>query len=395
MNGPLILVWHYLRHHRYKTTILVLSIMLTLYLPVTIYMLVSDYQSRLTARAEATPIIVGPKGNRFDLVFHALYFRVKPPSGLTMDEVATIRSSGLAQPIPLHGMFTARGSSIVGTSIEYFEFRNLSVTQGDFFTILGDCVLGANVARKLKLTPGDYLMSDPTNVFDISGEYPLNMRVCGILEKNDTADDEAVFVDIKTSWIIQGLGHGHQDVTQVTDEGVLLKKEKGNVVASAALMHYMEITPDNINTFHFHGQLDQFPLTGLICVPNDQKSAILLAGRYQGSQTSLQLLEPAKVVRELFSLIFKIKRFFDANVWLISISTTLLLVLVVLLSQRLRQREMTTMFYLGCSRGIIWKLQACELGIIFIFSLILAGILTYTTMLYAPYWINILFANMN
>lgn len=395
MNGPLILVWHYLRHHRYKTTILVLSIMLTIYLPLTIYMLVTDYQESLTARAEATPIIIGPSGNRFDLVFHALYFRVKPPSGLTMDEVATIGSSGLAQPIPLHGMFTAREFSIIGTSIEYFDFRNLSVTQGYLFTVLGDCVLGAKVAEKLKLAPGDRLMSDPANVFDIAGEYPLNMRVCGILKTTETADDDAVFVDVKTSWIIAGLGHGHQDVTQITDEGVILKKERGHIVAGAALMHYMEITPDNINSFHFHGELDKFPLTGLICVPFDQKSATLLAGRYQGSNTKLQLLEPAQVTRELFSLIFKIKRFFDANVWLISISTSLLLVLVVMLSQRLRQREMTTMFYLGCNRGIIWKLQAYELGAVFIFSLILAALLTYITMLYAPYWINMLFANMN
>lgn len=395
MSGPLILVWYYLRHHQRKTMLLVLSIMLTLYLPLTVYLLVNDYQVRLTARAESTPIVIGPKGNRFDLVFHALYFRLKPPSGLTMNEVEAIRDSGLAQPIPLYGMSTARGSSIIGTSIEYFEFRKLSMAQGNTFMILGDCVLGATVARNLKLAPGDRLMSDPANVFDITGDYPLNMRVCGVLEKSGTVDDETVFVDIKTAWVIQGLGHGHQDLTQVTDEGVLLKKEEGNIVASAALMHYMEITPENINTFHFHGELDQFPLTGLICVPRDLKSATLLAGRYQDGETSLQLLDPARVIRELFDLIFKVKRFFDANVWLISISTTLLLVLVVMLSQRLRQREMTTMFYLGCSRGIIWKLQACELGIIFVFSLILAGISTYTTMLYAPYWIDVLFVNMN
>lgn len=394
MNNPLILVWYYLRHHPYKTMILVLSVMLTLYLPLTVYLLVNDYQARLTARAESTPIVIGPKGNRFDLVFHALYFRVKPPTGLTMNEVELIRDSGLAQPIPLHGMFTARGSSIIGTSIEYFDFRNLSMALGDPFMILGDCVLGASVAQKLELAPGDHLMSDPANVFDIAGDYPLNMRVSGVLEESGTVDDEAVFVDIKTAWVIQGLGHGHQDLAEVTDEGVLLKNEKGNVVASSALMHYREITPDNIDTFHFHGELDQFPLTGLICVPRDLKSATLLAGRYQDSRSSLQLLVPGEVVRELFDLIFKVKRFFDANVWLISISTVLLLILVILLSNRLRQREMRTMFYLGCSRGIIWKLQTYELGIIFVCSLILAGALTYATMLYAPYWIDILFVDV-
>lgn len=394
MNGPIVLVWHYLKHHCCKTIILVLSIMLTLYLPYTIYSLVNDYQDRLTARAESTPIIIGPKGNRFDLVFHSLYFRVKAPAGMTMAEVSTINKSRLAVPIPLHGMFSARGFSIIGTDIEYFRFRDLSLLEGDYFVLIGDCVLGANVAQKLNLTVGDRLMSDPENIFDIAGKYPLNMHVCGILHESGTVDDDAVFVDIKTSWTIQGLGHGHQDVTKEIDEGIILKRQKDNVVANAALMNYMEITRANIGSFHLHGNPDQFPLTGLICVPNDQKSAALLAGRYQAPDSSLQLLEPAVVVKELFALVFKVKHFFDANVMLISLSTAMLLALVVLLSLRLRAQEMKTMFYLGCSRSIIWKLQIFELTTIILISFILAIILSKITMHFAPLWIDMLFSNV-
>ena len=53
-------------------------------------------------------------------------------------------------------------------------------------------------------------MSDPLNVFDLSGTYPLKMRVVGVLEKSGSADDDAVFVDLHTEWIISGIGHGHQ-----------------------------------------------------------------------------------------------------------------------------------------------------------------------------------------
>ena len=35
----------------------------------------------------------------------------------------------------------------------------------------------------------------------------------------------AVFTDIKTNWIIMGLGHGHEDVTKTLDQSVILNKD--------------------------------------------------------------------------------------------------------------------------------------------------------------------------
>ena len=39
----------------------------------------------------------------------------------------------------------------------------------------------------------------------------------GILAPTSTPDDEAVFVDIKTAWVISGIGHGHEDVVTAED----------------------------------------------------------------------------------------------------------------------------------------------------------------------------------
>ncbi len=394
MADLLLLVWHYLRFHRIKTTIMVLSIMLILYLPLAVYLLVNDYHRTLTERADSTPIVIGPRGNRFDLVFHALYFRAEAPSGLTMAEMQAVNRSGLARAIGLHCRFTARDFPIVGTSIEYFEFRDLKLADGNAFALLGDCVLGAEAARRLQLGPGDTLMSDPVNIFDIAGEYPLNMRVCGVLEPSGTADDQAVFVDVKTSWVIQGLGHGHEDVSRLKDPSVLLSRNDTRVVAGAALKQYMEINSDNIDQFHFHGEPDGFPLTGLICLPADEKAAALLAGRWQDTGSGLQLLQPHVVVRELFELVFRIKRFFDANMVLVSFSTALLSGLVVLLSLQLRRSEMNTLYCLGCSRGTAFKLQAFELLTIFALALCLALALSALTLLYGHHWTDLFFAGL-
>jgi hypothetical protein len=95
------------------------------------------------------------------------------------------------------------------------------------------------------------------------------MKVVGILAKSHTSDDLAVFVDLKTVWIIQGLMHGHQDVTKTTDLTVLLKKTDNNVTANAKLFQYAEITEENIDSFHFHGDTSKYPITAVIAVPYD------------------------------------------------------------------------------------------------------------------------------
>jgi putative ABC transport system permease protein len=67
---------------------------------------------------------------------------------------------------------------------------------------------------------------------------------------------------------------------------------------------------------------------------------------------------------------------------LIGAVTMLFLVLVVLLSLRLRQAEMDTMFKLGCSRQTMVWLQAAELSIVLGISLAAAGVLSWATWMF-------------
>ena len=64
------------------------------------------------------------------------------------------------------------------------------------------------------------------------------------------------------------------------------------------------------------------------------------------------------------------------NALLVFISTGLLLILVVLLSLKLRADEMQTMFKIGCSRSTIALLQTGELVLVFLLSglLLLVGL---------------------
>ena len=99
----------------------------------------------------------------------------------------------------------------------------------------------------------------------------------------------------------------------------------------------------------------------------------MLLGRFTTENNDAQMLESVEVVDEMLGLVFKVKRFFDANFALVAASTGLFLTLTILLSLRLRRREMQTMFQIGCSRGTVFWLQACELLIVLAVSLFVAG----------------------
>jgi len=375
MIDSLYLAWQYLRFNKARTLILVSCITIIAALPMALEILLNESEQQLALRADSSPLLVGAKGSALDLVMNSIYFGNEVPEAITMAAVEQVSDTGLAAPIPLYVRFKARGFPIVGTTLDYFDFRGLQLQQGEMFVMLGQCVIGAEVAMKLNLKAGDYIVSSPETLFDIAGIYPLKMKIAGVLAPNHSADDLGVFVDIRTAWVIQGLGHGHKDVTKTTDSSVILKKDKGNVTANAKLMQYTEITAENIDSFHLHGDPTGFPVTAVLAIPDDDKAGTILQGRYLGKEILHQIVIPKEVIDTLMANIFKIRNVLDAVIMLVGTATLLALILVFSLSLRLREREIDIIFKLGCSRATIAKLLGAEICIITAISLAICGVL--------------------
>ena len=377
MFNTFYIAWRYVSFNKIKTATLVACVTLISFLPLSLQLLLEESERQLMSRAVSTPLVVGAKGSSLDLVMNTLYFDDEVPELITVEASNRVMDTDLALPIPVYARFQARGNPIVGTTLDYFDFRGLRIAQGRQLAVLGDCVLGAKVADSLDLKLGDGLVSSPETLFNLAGIYPLKMKVVGVLEKSHTSDDLAVFVDLKTAWVIQGLGHGHEDVTKLRDPTLVLKRTEKNVAATAKLYHHTEITEKNIDSFHFHGDLGEYPITAVIAIPHDDKSGTILRGRYLSREEIQQIVDPEDVIDGLLQNIFRIKNVLDAVISVVALATILAIILVFALSLRLRQREIQTIFKLGCRRATIARLLTAEIFIIVIMSGVFCGALIF------------------
>ena len=199
--------------------VLVASITLILFVPAGLRVLVSQSEAQLTARAEATPLLVGTKGSPLELVLELALLRADVPERMPLRaRPQRVRDTGLALAIPLYVRFRARDDPIVGTTLDYFGFRGLGSPRRRI-TRLGDCVLGARVADGARLGPGDHVVSSPETVFDLAGVYPLKMRVTGVLAPAGDAGRRGGLRRRQDRLGHRGPGHGHADLTEPGGRG--------------------------------------------------------------------------------------------------------------------------------------------------------------------------------
>jgi putative ABC transport system permease protein len=374
VSGVFYLAWRYLAWHRTKTSVLVAAITLVIFLPSALQLLVNRTADDMTARAVDTPLLLGARGSPVELTLSSLYFSAEDPDLLDYREADALSSSGLADSIPLYVHYRARGYAIVGTSLDYFHFRNLEIADGRPLVQLGEAVLGAGVADALGLGVGDAIVSAPETLFDLAGVYPLKMPVVGVLAPSYTSDDSAVFVDLKTAWVINGLGHGHQDLAQPAAQSAVVSADDERIVANASLVQYNEITDANRDSFHFHGDLSGYPLTAVLPVTADDKSKTLVQGRYL-DHPELQMIEPSNVMDDLLATVFSVQRYVLLAIGMVAVATAAVVVLVFVLSLRLRSGEMLTMTRLGGARLAISGLMAAEMIIVLVLAVALATLL--------------------
>ena len=143
LQGRALLALRHVQHHRGRSVVLVACIALTVYVPLVATWLMARYEDSLGARARETPLLVGARGNRYDLVLGALYFRPAELQEVTWREYDDLVAAGRGVCIPLHVGCTAQGRPLVATTVEYAEHRGLGLAAGTDPLRIGEATLGA------------------------------------------------------------------------------------------------------------------------------------------------------------------------------------------------------------------------------------------------------------
>ncbi len=371
MKDLLYLSMRHALHHRLRTAILVLCLAVAAYLPTIVQILSLRYEASLTARAASTPLVMGAKGNRFDLTLGTLYFRPNALDPIPYREYQTLASASAGLAIPMNLRFSARSVPIVAAGLEYLDVRGLEFADGTPPLRVGDAILGSAAARELDAGVGDTVYSDQSQAFDIAEAPSIALRVTGVLEAAGTPDDHAIFVDIRSAWLLEGAMHGHEDAESIDPRMIFAETDEGAVLNSA-VRELNQITPDTAQRFHVHGDEGDLPLSAVLLFPASEKDGTIVKARMNASQ-SLQMLVPSEVIDDLLGFVFRIKGFLDLVAGLLAASVGLMTLLVMLLTVRLRAPEMRTINHIGAGRFTTLGLYACELGLIVALSLVLAG----------------------
>jgi putative ABC transport system permease protein len=380
LRHALFLAFQVLRASPGRSIVLVLGLTVALFLPLVTSMVGQAVESRLMSRARSSPVLLGHKGNEFDLVMNALYFRGQVRDPIPMRARDEVAAAGYGTAVPLYLAYSAGGAPLVGTSLAYFEQRDLELVDGRLPAILGEAVAGAGVAQAYALEPGDKLRTDLTNLYNLAGSYPLVLHITGVLAPTDTPDDDALFTDVKTTWVLDGYIHGHTEVTR--DDALNPEAEEGeNLEATAAVFIVSEIDSKNLDSFHLHGDAGEGALSSVLVFPEDARAHDQLIGDY-ALEERYQAVIPERVVGTILGIVLRVREGLELYFGLVAGSTAAFFGLVIVLSLRLRRAELMLMRRLGCSRATIAANVGAEILLLVLASASLTALAAWGVMVW-------------
>lgn len=388
MKNLLYLALKFLNYYRFRTAILILALTSLFFLPLAVRLVIHVSEDFLSERSDSTPLVIGAGGSELDLVMAALYFRNFPDRTIPYGILTEFKDLNLGAPVPLHTAFSVRNVPVVGTTPSYFKYRDLELEKGRWPLTLGECVIGSRAADRLSVNAGDLIITDSENPYQLAGSYPLQMKVTGILAPRSSWDDRSIFTDIKTTWVIQGLGHGHEDLNKSSPDSLILRTEDEGVVANSSVRLFNRISEENRNNFHFHGGSSTFPMNALLFFPTTAKSQALVLARYEDSP--IQVSEPRIVIGQLLETLFRISEILN-SVLLVTLSVTAVAVVFILtLTIRMRKKESLTLYKIGGSSFMTLMLTAVEMILLCLISLVLTGGFLWLTWIFRDIFLEML-----
>lgn len=332
-----------------KTTTILFT--LALVVALTISMVAVNISSQVSEgfiRADREyDIIIGPNGSDTQLVMSTLFFADLPLGVMNYTYVTELQQRqdlDIVLPFALGDSY--RGNNLVGTSPEFL--RNKKIAQGQNFVKPFEVVVGYNVAKSNNLQIGDEIVTahgmadhsinslaclfhdhDDDDYLDTHDNTPYT--VVGILSKENSAYDNALFTDIESIW----LSHNYSGV--VTEEEQLV--------------------------------------TAIVIRSGNQRAANEITSEFNG-KIEYQAVHPTAVMRKLTTNIDLSKQVAFLLCGIILILAFIIVCIMTLLMLDSLKKEVRTLRYIGLNGSIISRYVIYQSLILGLFSIGLSRLLS-------------------
>ena len=156
-------------------------------------------------------LVVGAKGSPMQILLAGVFHLDQSTGNIPLATVAQLRAQPLvAQAVPISLGDSFQGFRIVGTTAEYLALYQLAVAQGQVWKGPMQAVLGAEVAARSGLKPGDRFHG--THGLASGGdEHEQAYEVIGVLAPTGGVVDRLVLTDLASVWEAHE-AHGHHAV---------------------------------------------------------------------------------------------------------------------------------------------------------------------------------------
>lgn len=160
-----------------------------------------QFEENFNSNLEGVDMVLGAQGSPLQLVLSSIYQMDAPTGNISYDSAKVwMKHPFVKSAIPLAFGDNYRGYKIVGTTPEYLERFGGKISSGRIFKNDFEVVIGANIAEKLNLKPGDEFFGahGGEEGGEVHEEHPY--KVCGIATRSGKVSDNLILSNISTVW---------------------------------------------------------------------------------------------------------------------------------------------------------------------------------------------------
>lgn len=210
----LYLAWRNLRYDHLKSLLSILLMSLGLGLICFFMVFSGQVEKNFRDNLAGVHLVLGAKGSPLQLVLCNLYHADVPTGNITIKEAQAFLNPKhplLSHAVPLSLGDSYRGFRLVGTTEDFLELYELELARGVIFEKDLQVLLGAEVARKTGMEPGDKFKSSHGLGIEeaLAESHEQSFTVAGILKESGTVADELILCSPSSFWLVHDHGDGH------------------------------------------------------------------------------------------------------------------------------------------------------------------------------------------